>query len=98
MTTAASRTNAAQRGAADVGEVLRDRLELGRRRAPRAQRRVDGEHLVVGQRCQLGGALEVLGELLAAGRARDGGLAQQRLGRRAQLVGRDAAGAQRRRA
>ena len=79
----------------DVGEVLGDHLELGRRRPARPQRRVDGEHLVVGQRGQLGRALEVLGQLLPARRARDGGLAQQRLGRRAQLVGRDATGAQR---
>ncbi len=66
ITTAASRTNAAQRGAADVGEVLRDHLELRGRGPSRPQRRVDGQHLVVRQRRELGGALEVLGQLLPA--------------------------------
>jgi hypothetical protein len=75
--------------------VLGNRVELGGRRAPRPQGRVDGQHLVVRQGCQLGGALEVLGQLLAARSPGDGCLPQQRLRRRAQVVGRDATGAQR---
>ena len=94
ITTAASRTNAAQRGAptsASAAPIASSSAAVARRGRRRG---VDGEHLVVGQRGELGGSLEVLGQLLPAGRACHGRLAQQRLRRRAQLVGRDAAGAQ----
>ena len=51
------------RGASQSSSRTRPRLELGRRRAAGPERRVDREQLVVGHARELGGALEVLGEL-----------------------------------
>ena len=56
-------------------EPARPLLELGCGRAARSQRRVDLEEPVVGDAAQLGGTIEVVGELQAAGRARDRSLA-----------------------
>ena len=70
---AASRTKAAV-AAHPSPPAGRPILELGRRRAARPKRRVDLEQLVVGHAGELGGPIEVVGELPAARRAGDLGL------------------------